>query len=242
MDSSDTTVAVVWGAGGIGSAMAAELVRQKKYSEVVLVSRDGRPHANIDVVAVAADLLIETSIVQAKSIIAGLGDISLLIVATGVLHAENLAPEKSLRQLSTDTMRRVFDINTIGPALIAKHFLPVMARKERAVFAAVSARVGSISDNRLGGWYSYRASKTALNMLLKTLSIEWKRSNPLSICVGLHPGTVNTALSQPFQRGVAPEKLFSPSTSAEKLVSVLDRLSADDSGKVFAFDGAVVPE
>ena len=150
-------------------------------------------------------------------------------------------PEKSLRELSAANLERNFLANTIGPALVAKHFLPKIQRNKRALFVALSARVGSIADNRLGGWYAYRASKAALNMLIKTTSIEIARSHKQAIVVGLHPGTVDTNLSKPFQKHVPSDKLFSANYSAKKLVSVLERLSAEDSGKVFAWDGSEVP-
>ena len=138
-------------------------------------------------------------------------------------------------------MATAFRLNTTGPALVAKHFLPLLARDRKAAFAALSARVGSIEDNGLGGWYAYRASKAALNMAIKTLSIELARRYPLALCVGLHPGTVDTALSKPFQAGVPQERLFSPAQSARHLLSVLDELTAEDSGKLFAWDGRRIP-
>lgn len=164
-------------------------------------------------------------------------DVDLVIVASGLLHAENLFPEKSRRDLSGNTMRKIMQVNAIAPALIAQQLLPHMRKNSKTVFAVISARVGSISDNRLGGWYSYRASKAALNMLLKTLAIEHKRTMPQSIIVGLHPGTVDTGLSKPFQRHVPAEKLFTPAQSAAYLIDVIDELNPQDSGKVFAWDG-----
>jgi len=138
-------------------------------------------------------------------------------------------------------MERSYRINAIGPALVAKHFLPLLTRERKAMFAALSARVGSIEDNQLGGWHAYRASKAALNMLLKTLSIELARQNPTAICVGLHPGTVDTRLSEPFQRGVPEGKLFSPQKSARHLLNVFDTLSPEQSGQIFAWDGQRIP-
>ena len=143
--------------------------------------------------------------------------------------------------LTGAAMETAFRRNATGPALVAKHFLPLLARDRKAAFAALSARVGSIEDNRLGGWYAYRASKAALNMLIRTLSIELARSHRHALCVGLHPGTVDTALSKPFQSGVPPEKLFPPAQSARHLLAVLDRLTAEDSGSVYAWDGRRIP-
>ncbi len=165
-----------------------------------------------------------------------------VIVASGLLHAaDGLSPEKSMRALDAVAMQRLFAVNAIGPALVAKHFMPLMPRQGRVVFAAVSARVGSISDNRLGGWYGYRASKAALNQLIRTLSIEWSRTARDSICVGLHPGTVDTALSAPFQGNVSAGSLFTPAHSAGALLQVLDQLTPAQTGRVFAWDGLEVP-
>ena len=146
-------------------------------------------------------------------------------------------PEKSLRDLDAETMRKVFEVNTIGPALVAKYFIPLMAREGKGVFSALSARVGSVSDNRLGGWHSYRASKTALNMIIKNISIEAARKYKELSVIGLHPGTVDTGLSEPFQSNVSEGKLFSPESSARYLLDVVNGVQASDSGKVFAWDG-----
>jgi len=143
--------------------------------------------------------------------------------------------------LDAYALEKVLRINTVGPSLVAKHFLPLLQKDSKSVFACLSARVGSIEDNRLGGWYAYRASKAALNMILKTLSIELARSNPNAICVGLHPGTVDTALSMPFQGNVKPDKLFTPGKSASALLSVVNRLRQTDTGKCFAWNGEVIP-
>ncbi len=148
-------------------------------------------------------------------------------------------PEKSLRELDPEWMIENYRLNAVAPALIAKHFLPLMPRSGRVCFAALSARVGSISDNRLGGWYSYRASKAALNMLIRNLSIEWQRKNPEAILVGLHPGTVETGLSAPF-KGNPEHERFTPSKAADQLLNVLQTLDSNDSGQLFAYDGHIV--
>ena len=162
----------------------------------------------------------------------------LVLVATGVLTlTDGTGPEKTYRQLDAATMAEILAINTIGPALVAKHMLPLLRRDRRTVFAVLSARVGSISDNRLGGWHSYRASKAALNMLMKTFAIELARTHPLAVVVGLHPGTVDTALSTPFQRGVPADKLFNPQQSAQALLDVIEHSGPADSGSVFDWRG-----
>ena len=158
-------------------------------------------------------------------------------MANGILHDEGLTPEKSLRDLSAEKFQRIFEVNTVTPALIAKHFLPKLNREQTSIFAALSARVGSISDNQLGGWYAYRASKAALNMIIKNAAIEIGRRNKQAIIVGLHPGTVDSNLSKPFQGNVADGKLFTPEYSAEKLLDVLENLSPEQTGKCFAWDG-----
>lgn len=166
------------------------------------------------------------------------GPIDLLIVATGILHEGDHKPERSLQNLSGAAMTRLFAVNTIGPALVLKHFASLLAKDRRASVAVLSARVGSISDNRSGGWYSYRASKAALNMIVRSAAIEIGRSRPEAICVALHPGTVDTPLSGPFQRGVPPEKLFTPWRAARQLLDVIDGLGPSESGGMFAWDGS----
>ena len=148
-------------------------------------------------------------------------------------------PEKSIRDLSTEKFLDMFNANTIPTALIAKYYLPCLYRDRITKFASISARVGSIQDNELGGWYSYRASKSALNMILKGLSIEQQRSNHDSIIFGLHPGTVDSKLSRPFQK--KNKEYFSPEFSAKKLVNVIDTKTVDDNGKIFAWDNTIIP-
>ncbi len=162
----------------------------------------------------------------------------MIVIATGQLHdGKSLQPEKSYRALSADAFARAFAINATGPALVARHFLPLLPRDNRAIFAALSARVSSISDNRLGGWHAYRASKAALNMIVRNLAIELARTHPQTVAVTLHPGTVETALSEPFQNNVVPQQLFTPEYSAAQLLSVLNGLQPGDSGNLYAWDG-----
>jgi NAD(P)-dependent dehydrogenase (short-subunit alcohol dehydrogenase family) len=224
--------AIIFGAsGGIGGALVKELSFSPQYSRVEALSRHSAP---------AVDLLSESSIVTAASILAADGiSPSLIIVATGILHKDRKGPEKSLRELDPEWMVENYRLNAIGPALIAKHFLPLMPRDRRICLAILSARVGSISDNRLGGWHSYRASKAALNMLVRNISIEWQRKNPQAIIVGLHPGTVETELSGPFKGNPAHER-FTPAVAARQLLDVLDGLNPEQSGLLFAYDGTVI--
>lgn len=215
---------VVGASGGIGTALVDALRVQG--SETVALSR---PHV---------DLTDEDSIARAARAVAEGGPVDLVIVASGVLAAGGSKPEKSLREIDPATFAAVLAVNTIGPTLVAKHFVPLLPRDVPSTFAVLGARVGSISDNRLGGWYSYRASKAALAMAVRTLAIELARTHPEAVFAALHPGTVATDLSTPFVRGVPPEKLFTPEQSAGHLLSVLGQLRPADSGGHFAWNGS----
>jgi len=221
--------AVVVGGGGIGSALVTALNADDRYDAVIGLSR-----------ATGFDPLDEASIASAAAKIDR--PLDLVIVTTGMLHDAEQGPEKSYRDLDPARLARSFAINAIAPALIAKHFLPLLRRKERSVFVALGARVGSIGDNRTGGWHGYRASKAALVMLMKTLAIETRRTRPETILATLHPGTVDTAMSKPFQRGVSPEKLFTPDVSARHLLSVIEALTTAETGGHFAWDGTRIPD
>lgn len=163
--------------------------------------------------------------------------LSLIVNAAGVLHGKGFGPEKRLEDLDAAVLAKVFAVNTFAPALMLKALRPLMARDGKVVFAAISARVGSIGDNRLGGWYAYRASKAALNQVMRTAGIELARRNKNAIVAALHPGTTDTGLSEPFQDNVPEEKLFSVERSCGHLLDVIDGLSSEDSGGFFAWDG-----
>jgi NAD(P)-dependent dehydrogenase (short-subunit alcohol dehydrogenase family) len=225
---------VVGASGGLGSAFVAQLLADPRYTRVIVWSRSAAVATGEKIVAQSIDLRDEATI-EAAAI--SLGEVDLAIVATGLLHDADLTPEKSWRSITSSAMIRAFEINTIGPALIAKHVLPNLARDRRAVFAALTARVGSISDNRLGGWHSYRASKAALNQLIRCFSIELSSKRPQAICVGLHPGTVDTEMSKPYQAGVPHDKLLAPEQSARHLLGVLDGLTTEQSGRVYDWAG-----
>lgn len=232
--------AVVFGAsGGVGGAFVSALSADPRCVRVHAGSR--RPQCESigpKVRTFAFDLEQESSVAEAAAEIAVEGPLHLILVATGILHGQELRPEKSWRSLDPAALARVFAINTIGPAIIAKHLLPGLCRTDKAVFAALSARVGSISDNRLGGWHAYRASKAALNMLIRSFAIELARSHRAALCVGLHPGTVDTPLSVPYQSGVS--NLLAPEASARSLLDVIDRLTPEQSGRLFGWDGAEI--
>jgi NAD(P)-dependent dehydrogenase (short-subunit alcohol dehydrogenase family) len=236
-------VAVIGSTGGIGKAFLQVLSNDPAEPNLIAFSRRSSPKEESDWLSSELELENETSIIEAVAFTKKtLGALSAVFVTTGLLHENDyVQPEKSWRSLDAYALEKVLRINTVGPSLVAKHFLPLLKKDSKSVFACLSARVGSIEDNRLGGWYAYRASKAALNMILKTLSIELARSNPNAICVGLHPGTVDTALSKPFQSNVKPDKLFTPEKSATALLSVVNRLQPADTGKCFAWDGEVIP-
>lgn len=229
--------AVVIGSGGIGSAIADAL--HARGTEVLLIGRQReiridytQPDSVAQAAAQAAAWLADTADGAAR-------ELRHLLVCTGFLHGPQGQPERAWSQLDADYLAHSFAVNAIGPALVMRHFLPLMPRSGRALAAFVSARVGSIGDNRLGGWYGYRAAKAALNQLVHTAAIEWARRNPQAICVAIHPGTVDTALSQPFAK--AGLQVRPPQQAAAEILSVLDALGPGDSGGFFDQRGAVVP-
>jgi NAD(P)-dependent dehydrogenase (short-subunit alcohol dehydrogenase family) len=189
------------------------------------------------------DVTSESSIrAAAAAVAAEVPCLHLIVNCAGLLHdrAAGIAPEKRLADVDSDALAASFAVNAAGPLLVAKHFEPLLAHRERAVFASISARVGSIGDNRLGGWYAYRGSKAAQNMFTKTLAIEWARSRRNVICVALHPGTTDTELSRPFQANVPPQQLFSVGRTVAQLLAVIDRLTPADSGRFLAWDGTEI--
>jgi NAD(P)-dependent dehydrogenase (short-subunit alcohol dehydrogenase family) len=233
--------AVVIGAsGGIGAAFVRALDAMPEIASILALSRSGTAPLNNAKVQARKIELTNADSIEAAAAMAHRP--RLIIVATGVLKSEalSLSPEKKLADLDPHALTTNFAVNTIGPAMVARAFLPLMPRTGRSLFAVLSARVGSISDNRAGGWHGYRASKAALNQLIRTMAIEHARRAPGSILAALHPGTVDTALSAPFQSGVAPEKLFTPDQSAAHLLTVLAGLTPDQSGRLFDWSGAEV--
>ncbi len=212
---------IIIGQGGIGTALADQIDGALRWS---------RPDV---------DPTDEASIARA---LAGVDVVDLAIVTTGMLHDVRQRPERALKELDPAALARSFAINSIAPAMVAKHLIPLMPRDRRAVFAVLGARVGSIGDNRTGGWHGYRASKAALVMLMKTIAIETARTRPHAIIVTLHPGTVDTGMSKPFQGNVDPGKLFTADAAAGHLLSVIARLSPADSGGHFAWDGTRIPD
>ncbi|MBX2814273.1 MAG: SDR family oxidoreductase [Myxococcales bacterium] len=182
------------------------------------------------------DVTQETTIEQASYAVRAVSpQIHLHINASGLLHHPTVKPERRLEELSAEALLRLFAVNTIGPLLVIKHFLPCFQHHERSVVASLSARVGSIGDNRRGGWYGYRASKAALNQMHRSLAIELSRRAVHTISVTLHPGTVATDLTIPFRKSVPPDKLFSVEKSVELLLGVMDSLTLSDHGGFFDY-------
>ncbi len=219
---------VVGASGGIGAALLQALAADPRCGAVVGLHRASTP---------ALDLADEASVAAAAAALSPGGRFQLLINAAGLLHAPGMQPEKKLGDLNQAQLLASFSANAIGPALLLRHFSPLLAR-QRALLVMLSAKVGSIGDNRLGGWYSYRASKAALNMLLATAAIELRRSQPHTVVVALHPGTVNTGLSAPFRGGEIGRP---PALAAAQMLATLDVLTPADSGAFVAWDGQRLP-
>lgn len=222
---------VIGGRGGIGAAVADVLAQNPACGRLETVSRgDGDTPFDITddaSVAALASRLAET-----------LDEVDLIFIATGALTIAERGPEKSLKELTAEGLAAAFAVNAIGPALLIKHLSPLLPRRRRSVLVALSARVGSIGDNRLGGWTSYRASKAGLNQILRCAAVELNRTRPMAVCAALHPGTVATPLTAPYA-GSRP--VVTPEVAAERLLRVIDALPQTASGGFFAYDGAEIP-
>jgi NAD(P)-dependent dehydrogenase (short-subunit alcohol dehydrogenase family) len=219
---------VIGAQGAIGAALVDALRARPHCGQAIGLHRRSVPPIDIESAA---------SIQAAAAALAAHGPFHLVINATGALHVGGVAPEKRLAELSATTLARSFAINAIAPALLIQQFTPLLPRNERALFASLSARVGSIGDNRLGGWYSYRAAKAAQNQLVHTAAIEVARSRPLAVLAALHPGTVRSPLTAPVIGATAGT---APGQAAAQLLDVLDRLQPADSGGFFAYDGQAI--
>jgi NAD(P)-dependent dehydrogenase (short-subunit alcohol dehydrogenase family) len=221
---------VIGASGGIGQALLEQLQAQDGFAAIFSFSRSG---------PTALDLLDEASIARAAGVIAASGlPPRLIIDATGVLEGDGCLAEKSLRQLDAASMAKSFAVNTIGPALLLKHFHSLLPREGKSIFATLSARVGSIGDNKLGGWFSYRASKAALNQIVRTAAVELRRTRPQAICAALHPGTVATRLSTKYAS--AAHDVQTPAVAAARLLDVIHRLTPADSGGFFDHRGEAI--
>ena len=235
---------IIGGNGGVGREFVRQLQDSAHVHQIVATHRSPIPvefhHPKVTWVQV--DVRDESTIESLADQIKTLNvQPNLIINCIGVLHTSEFGPEKTWRHLNAQTMHDVFAINAFAVALLGKHLISLMPRTGRSVFASLSARVGSIEDNRLGGWYSYRASKTAHNMFVKTLSLEAMRKYPELAMVSLHPGTVETPLSEPFTKRYDPNKLFTATRSVNELSNVIANVSAVNTGGFFAWDGQEIP-
>lgn len=245
-------IALILGATqGIGLGFVKHLLQQPNISTIFATYRTPKAASELlalqathpdRLICLALDITDEAQIADLiKSIKATSPMLHWVINCIGVLHEGELQPEKSLAQINPEGLMQYFQVNSIGAILLAKHLMPLLKHPERSIFATISAKVGSIGDNRIGGWYGYRASKAALNMFMKTAAIEYGRKSPNTIIALLHPGTTNTRLSEPFQRNVPPEKLFSTERTVAQLYAVLNQLEPANSGQFFSWDGAELP-
>lgn len=247
MDSA-ANVLIVGAGQGIGLGFVQALLQRSQVQRVFALYRSPETAtallqlADRRLVSLQADLTQEATIAAALDRLKTQTDrLHWVINCVGVLHQGELQPEKSLRHIEADRLLQYFQTNSISAVLLAKHLTPLLRHPDPSLFATISAKVGSIGDNRLGGWYGYRASKAALNMLMKTVAIEYSRVSPRTIVTVLHPGTTDTRLSQPFQRGVPPEKLFSVERTVSQLLAVMEGLTIADSGEFFSWDGSRLP-
>lgn len=243
-------VLVVGASRGIGLEFIQRLLHHDRVGQVYGTYRDSptpelvqlSDHYSKCLHMISMDITDEAQIAQGIAQIRSQVDrLHLVVYCVGFLHEDTIQPEKSLQQICSEHLLRYFQVNSIGAVLLAKHLLPLLKHGERNVFASLSAKVGSIGDNQLGGWYGYRASKAALNMFMRTMAIEYSRKSPKTLVVMLHPGTTDTRLSQPFQRNVPSEKLFSVGRTVTQLLSVIEGLQPDDTGHFFSWDGSRLP-
>ena len=244
-----TNVLIGGASRGIGLALCKALLARDDVARLWAVSRNVKGNDDLATLArqyggrlvlMDCDARDEPALAALATEIGHTCDHLHLVISTlGILHQDGAKAEKSLAQLDLAGLQASFATNAFAPILLLKHLLPLL-RKEPATFAALSARVGSIGDNRLGGWYSYRASKAALNQLLHTASIELRRLNPAATVLALHPGTTDTALSRPFQGNVPAGKLFDPAFAAQCVIEQVGRLGPADSGGFWAWDGRAI--
>ena len=239
MDKDPVRIIVVGGSGAIGWAMVNQLLASFPLAEVhATYHRAAIPQAQERLQWHQLDV---RDAEQISSFSKGFDHVDWVINCAGYLHGEHGGPEKSIKSIDADFLIENIKINTLPTLHLAKYFSAALKKSQMPRLATVSARVGSIDDNRLGGWYSYRISKAALNMALKTLSIEWKHSHPQGCVVALHPGTNDSPLSKPFQANVAPQNLFTPAYTASCFVKLLTRLDSRNSGKFWAWDETIIP-
>jgi len=232
-------IAIIGSSGAIGNAFVEHYLKDNAVEKIFSFSRSVNSHTSKKIYSFDIDIESQESIEKAASYLEGCY-LDRVIIASGVLHTESFQPEKSIKDLNYETLSKVYSVNTIGPALVGKYFLPLLNKKNKSVMAFLSARVGSISDNKVGGWYSYRSSKSALNQIVKNFSIEMKRSNPNAVILALQPGTVESKFSEPFEKNISKDKLFSPDFSVDMMSKVIESANSSSSGNLIAWDGEVI--
>lgn len=245
----DANVLIVGASQGIGLGFVQKFLQDDRIAKIYATYRQRESTDELITIENAEkltclqiDITDESQIIEAvQKIRAEVNKLNFVINCVGLLHDETIQPERSLRQINPDNLLRYFQVNSIASVLLAKHLLPLFRHQERSIFASISAKVGSIGDNQLGGWYGYRASKAALNMFMRTVAIEYGRNSPKTIVVTLHPGTTDTRLSRPFQGNVPAEKLFSVERTVSQLLTVIEQLQQSDSGQFFSWDGSRLP-
>ena len=230
-------LALIVGAGGIGRQIAEDLASKENNLEVILCGRKNVFKNFWELDIENEDSLKDLKHKLSKSQL----NLRLVLNATGRLHSEKLNPEKRLQHINRENLNESFSINAFAPILLAKTIEEFINKELEFNFASISARVGSITDNKTGGWYAYRAAKSAQNQLFKSLSIEWARKYPKAIITLLHPGTVNTNLSKPFHKFVPKDKLFSPEKTSNYMIDIIRKQKPVDSGKFIAWDGKEIP-
>ena len=247
-DPAGNGVRLVVGANrGIGLALVTAQLANPAVRQVVATSRPGGDARELQQLAerhgerlrrLELDVTQPRSLADFERQLQGIdGGVDLAIHAAGLLHDGPLQPEKSVGECRPDHLTRLFRVNSIGPLLVAAALLRVAGRQRRFTFAALSAMVGSIGDNRLGGWYGYRASKAALNQFIRTLAIECRVNYPRATVLAIHPGTTDTGLSRPFQKNVSPERLYAPAETAARILRVAAEAEGKRSGGFLNWDG-----
>ncbi|WP_061018066.1 SDR family oxidoreductase [Vibrio splendidus] len=233
-------ILVVGGSGGIGFAVVKHLLSELSRFDFLDVHVDATYYSQqpeLENRRLSWHKVDATDEADIKRLSSEFEQLDWLINCVGMLHTPDLGPEKNLSSIDPEFFLKNISVNTLPSLLLAKHFTPILKASDNPKFAVVSAKVGSISDNRLGGWYSYRSSKAALNMFIKTMSIEWQRTIKKGTVLALHPGTTDTALSKPFQTNVPEGKLFESSYVAHQLVDIIRTARPDNSGHFYAYDG-----
>ena len=224
--------------GAIGMEFARFYSDDPNVEKIVTLSRKKNDSIHKKIQSIEVDYNKEETFENLEKILE-LESISTIIIATGILHTDQIKPEKSIDGINFESLKKVFQANVFGPILLVKKLMPLIKKSQGVKIVFLTARVGSISDNELGGWYSYRSSKSALNMMISNLSIELGRANKEHIAIGIHPGTVKSNLSEPFLKHVK-HNIFSPRESVELMTQVISKISQKDSGKCFDFSGKVI--